>query len=67
MKTATKPKPPALPRAGEDARTDGTVLAQLAALKRLSVNQLKVKWKDLFAGHWKQKVFDPGHLEHLGL
>lgn len=49
MKTATKPKPPALPRAGEDARTDGTVLAQLAALKRLSVNQLKVKWKDLFA------------------
>ena len=49
MKTATKPKPPALPRAGADAVTDGTVLAQLAALQRLSVNELKVKWEDLFA------------------
>ena len=49
MKTATKPKPEALPRAGEDARSDGTVLAQLAALQRLSVNELKVKWEDLFA------------------
>ena len=49
MKTATKPKPQALPRAGEDARTDGTVLAQLAVLQRLSVNELKVKWEDLFA------------------
>ena len=49
MKTATKSKPEALPRAGEDARSDGTVLAQLAALQRLSVNELKVKWEDLFA------------------
>jgi len=49
MKTATKPKPQALPRAGENAVTDSTVLAQLAALQRLSVNELKVKWKDLFA------------------
>ena len=49
MITATKPKPQALPRAGEDPRTDGTVLAQLAALQRLSVNELKVKWEDLFA------------------
>ena len=49
MKTATKPKPQALPRAGDDLKTDGTVLAQLAALQRLSVNELKVKWEDLFA------------------
>jgi hypothetical protein len=49
MKIATKTKPQALPRAGEDARSDGTVLAQLSALQRLSVNQLKVKWEDLFA------------------
>ena len=49
MKNATKPKPQALPRAGEDPKTDGTVLAQLAALQRLSVNELKVKWEDFFA------------------
>ena len=49
MNTATKPKPPALPRAGADAATDGTVLAQLAALQRLSVSELKAKWEDLFA------------------
>ena len=49
MKTTTKPKPEALPCAGEDARTDGTVLAQLAALQRLSVNELKAKWEDFFA------------------
>ena len=48
MKTATKPKPQALPRPGEDAETDGTVLAQLAALQRLSVNELKAKWEALF-------------------
>ena len=49
MKTATKPKPQALPHAGADAATDGTVLAQLAALQRLSVNELKAKWEDFFA------------------
>ena len=49
MKTATKPKPQALPRAGADAAADGTVLAQLAALQRLSVNELKAKWEDLFS------------------
>lgn len=49
MKTATKPKPPALPRPGEDAHTDGTVLTQLAALQRLSLNELKMKWETLFA------------------
>ncbi|MCX7347688.1 MAG: DUF2924 domain-containing protein [Alphaproteobacteria bacterium] len=48
MKSATKPKPQALPRPGEDGQTDGTVLAQLAALQRLSVNELKAKWEDLF-------------------
>ena len=49
MKPATKLKPQALPRPGEDAAKDGSVLAQLAALKRLSVNELKAKWQDLFA------------------
>ena len=48
MKTATKPKPQALPRPGEDAATDGAVLAQLAAMQRLSVNELKAKWEALF-------------------
>ena len=48
MRTATKPKPPALPRPGEDAATDGAVLAQLAAMQRLSVNELKTKWEALF-------------------
>ena len=48
MKTATKPKPQALPRPGEDGKTDGTVLAQLTALQRLSVNELKAKWEALF-------------------
>lgn len=48
MKTAMKPKPHALPRPGEDATTDGAVLAQLAAMQRLSVNELKAKWEELF-------------------
>ena len=48
MKTATKPKPHPLPRPGEDAATDGAVLAQLAAMQRLSVNELKAKWQALF-------------------
>ena len=48
MRTATKPKPQGLPRPGEDAATDGVVLAQLAAMQRLSVNELKAKWEALF-------------------
>ena len=48
MKTATKLKPAALPRPGEDAQTDGTVLAKLAVLQSMSVNELKAKWEDLF-------------------
>ena len=36
MKTATKTKPLALPRPGEDAATDGAVLVQLAAMQKLS-------------------------------
>jgi len=47
MKTATKMKPQALPRPGGDAATDGAVLAQLAAMQRLSVNELKAKWEAL--------------------
>jgi hypothetical protein len=48
MKTATKHKPQALPRPGQDVATDGAVLVQLAGLQRLSVNELKAKWEALF-------------------
>jgi hypothetical protein len=48
MRTATKPKPQGLPRPGEDAAMDGAVLAQLAAMQKLSVNELKAKWEALF-------------------
>ena len=48
MRTATKPKPQGLPRPGEDVATDGAVLAQLAAMQKLSVNELKAKWEALF-------------------
>jgi hypothetical protein len=45
---AAKPKPQPAPRPGEDKATDGAVLAQLAALQRMSVNELKTKWEGLF-------------------
>ena len=48
MRSATKPKPEALPRPGENTDTDKAVLTQLTALQRLSVNELKVKWEALF-------------------
>jgi hypothetical protein len=47
MRTTRQGKPPALPRPGEDAATDQGVLAQLAALQHLSVNELKAKWETL--------------------
>ena len=47
MRTATKPKLQGLPRPGEDAATDGAVLAQLAAMQKLSVIELKAKWEEL--------------------
>lgn len=49
MKNTARPKPQAAPRPGQDQATDGAVLAQLAALQRMSVNELKVKWQELFA------------------
>jgi hypothetical protein len=48
MRHTARPKPQAAPRPGEDKATDGAVLAQLAALQRMSVNELKVKWESLF-------------------
>ena len=48
MRTAMKPKPQGLPQPGEDAATDGAVLTQLAAMHRLSVNELRAKWEALF-------------------
>ena len=49
MRPMTKPKPHALPRPGEDARTDGAILAQLTALQRMPMTELRAKWQDLFA------------------
>jgi hypothetical protein len=49
MRHTARPKPQAAPRPGEDKATDGAVLAQLAALQRMSVNELKAKWEELFA------------------
>jgi len=49
MRTARHIKAPALPRPGEDAATDEGVLAQLAALQRMSVNELKEKWVELLS------------------
>lgn len=49
MKNTAKLKPQAVPRPGENSTTDGAVLAQLAALQRMSVNELKTKWHELFA------------------
>jgi hypothetical protein len=37
-----------LPKPGIDRATDQSVLAQLAKLKTMSVNELKAKWKELF-------------------
>lgn len=48
MKTTAKSKPQAVPRPGSYAKTDGAVLARLAALKDMSVNELKAKWTSLF-------------------
>jgi len=48
MRTTTKLKPQGLPKPGEDPATDGPVLSQLAALQRMSVNELKAKWEALF-------------------
>jgi len=48
-RNAAKPKAKGAPRPGENKATDGAVLAQLAALQRMSVNELKMKWQELFA------------------
>jgi hypothetical protein len=47
-RNAAKSRPQAAARPGEDATTDGAVLSQLAALHRMSVNELKAKWESLF-------------------
>lgn len=49
MKNSAKLKPQAVPRPGESRTTDEAVLAQLATLQRMSVNELKTKWQELFA------------------
>jgi hypothetical protein len=47
MRTGRKAKTQALPRPRENTATDEGILAQLAALQRMSVNQLKEKWEAL--------------------
>ena len=49
MRPTTKPKPHTLPRPGENSKTDGAILAQLTALRRMPMTELKAKWEDLFA------------------
>ena len=45
----SKPKDQAMPKPGENAKMDASVLARLAALKAMSVNELKEMWASLFA------------------
>ena len=47
MRTTRQGKNTALPRPGENTATDEGVLAQLAALQHMSVNELKIKWEAL--------------------
>ena len=47
MRNVTTSKADALPQPGENAGTDGSVVSQLTALQRMSVNELKEKWEAL--------------------
>ena len=47
MRTRRQEKSHGLPRPGTDDTTDQAVVAQLAELQRMSVNQLKEKWEAL--------------------
>jgi hypothetical protein len=49
MKNTAKQKPQTVPRPGENGTMDDAVLAQLATLQCMSVNELKAKWEELFA------------------
>jgi len=49
MKKTTKIKEQALPRPGEDAKMDASVLARLSAMQAMSVNDLKDMWASLFS------------------
>ena len=48
MRTARTRVEAGPPRPGDDRERDATVLARLAALKRMPVNDLKAEWKALF-------------------
>ena len=49
MRKSIKPKDQALPGPGYNAEMDASVLARLAALKAMSVKELKELWASLFA------------------
>ena len=49
MRKQIKPKDQALPKPGDNAATDASVLVRLAALKAMSVKELKELWASLFA------------------
>ncbi len=49
MRGATRRGEQGPPPPGEDRATDTPVLAQLSALKQMTVNELKAKWEALFA------------------
>ena len=48
MRTARTTTEAGPPRPGEYKERDATVLARVAALKRMAVNDLKAEWKTLF-------------------
>ena len=49
MRKPIKPKVEPLPRPGEDSKMDATVLARLAAMQAMSVNDRKDMWANLFS------------------
>ncbi len=49
MRKPIKQKDQALPKPGDNAEMDASVLARLAALKAMSVKELKELWASLFA------------------
>ena len=49
MNKVTKVKDQALPRPGADAKRDASVIARLAAMQAMSMNDLKDMWANLFS------------------
>ncbi len=48
MRITARARPQPAPRPGQDQATDGAVLARLAGLQRMSVNELRAQWESIF-------------------